>query len=1271
MALSFSESLAAAKAAATSATTKTSDANEGVATMNISYDNEVATTDIAVDFASETGLIAAYSGDDGGWIHSDKYLHYPDYSDDNLSTIDSKKNITINQNQINLTQESNSQYIPFEMDRYYDGFDLMNATLLIHFVNKNKDEDYANPINVTYNDEKIRFAWLVNSNGTAVAGKLNFELQAIGVNSKGDTYKWISRPCDDLNVEESLAGNGVIVPSTDWMTSFITNVTEQVALAQSAAQEAQSAITEVSTYAESAANSATEAQNVVDTAKSELETSVETTVNEKVTSALSNYYTTEQVDELLANIDISDQLDEVKQQIIDTNTRIDNIDGLAAFNVDYDGSVMIFYNGETVIKEIPINSDPTAEWVTAYDAKVESKIATALEPVQTELTDYKTTTDADLSSIHEEIDGLPETLQNDYYNKDAVDTLLASKADNSDITALETEVSSVKASVESNKTNIGTVSDKVSELETTVNGIDKSPKVTYDMTYDEAYTLTLQEITGEGTDNEVRTAKAAFVIQGGSGGGTSTILKIEYVTTTPIVATTNDSVVITYNFSGSDSSGDIVPEGNATWSVDGTIVATNIATAGENTFDITNYINVGTQKVKLSISDDAGSLVTKTWTVQKLDVRLESTFSDSFTYPIGAVAFDYTPYGAISKDVHFILDGEEIGTVTTSVSGLPMSYSLPAQTHGSHLLEVYMTATVNNNAIESNHIYKDILWYDSTSTVPVIGCTQQEFTALQYDTTNINYTVYDPSTETPTVTLEVDGEVVSTLSLDSTTQTWQYKSTEVGEHVLTITCGETVKTLIATIEELDIEISPVTAGLVFDFNPVGKSNNSADRVWTDGTYSMTVSDNFDWINGGYQIDSNGDQYFCVKAGTNVTIDYKMFEDDAKKNGKQMKFIFKTTNVQTADALFLSCVDNTTGSDHIGIEMFVHEAYVYGSADKLYLPYAEKEFIEFEFNISKNTEDVPEICGYEDGVSTRHLVYDDSFNFTQSNPQIIRLGSDHCDLHIYRMKVYNTSLNARGILNNFIADALNAEEMIDRYTRNQIYNENQELTPEILAEACPWLHVYKVSAPYFTNNKSDKVPYTTIQQIYKDGDVILDNWTCYDCSHSGQGTSSNNYGAAGRNLDFIMNKSQRDGVKPYFILGDGVTQATKITMTRNSVPVAYLNAKVNIASSNNFTNALLAMRYNTYNPVTRPFVREDEDLIPKIKDTMEFQNCVIFIQETDTTVDSTGNYVKHREFNDCNWHKQRKCASKTNSYIWRNSDRTDDALEENIWFYVTE
>lgn len=217
---------------------------------------------------------------------------------------------------------------------------------------------------------------------------------------------------------------------------------------------------------------------------------------------------------------------------------------------------------------------------------------------------------------------------------------------------------------------------------------------------------------------------------------------------------------------------------------------------------------------------------------------------------------------------------------------------------------------------------------------------------------------------------------------------------------------------------------------------------------------MTVSDNFDWVNGGYiQNDADG-ACFLIKAGSSATIDYKLFADDAKKTGKEFKLIFKTKNVSNPDAIFLSCIDNTTEKDHIGIKMGVQGANIYGQSKNLELIYSEDDTIEFEFNISKNTDDVPMIMGYEDGVPSRPLVYDSTFSFTQNTPKPITLGSPDCDVYIYRFKVYNTSLTNTEILSNFIADARSVDDMISRYNRNQIYDKNNKLTAETLAEKCP-------------------------------------------------------------------------------------------------------------------------------------------------------------------------------------------------------------------------
>lgn len=1191
--------------------------NNSISTMSVNQEDSVKPV---ITSASEISTQENTSG----LPYSSKYSRYTEYSDPNFSTIDANKNITMDQSQINLTQEENSQYIPFKMFRRYDNIDQLNMTLLMHAVTPGGSDVYVTPVNVQYDEDYLYFGVIIPASICAVSGTVEFEIQALGTNEKGENYKLITRSAK-FNVEQSLAGNGTVEPTPDtgWMTTFLNQVTEKVGEAQTAANNAQSA-------ANRAENAASKAQSSVSSAKTELTN----TLNSRIESYLLSYYTKEEVDDLLKNIDLTKVYE-----------KIDSIDGLAKFNVTYssDTKVMAFYNGDKVIKSIELNTDPSATWVSSYNQIVDNKISEAISPVQTSLNEYKESVNSDLQEIHKNIDDLPETLKTKYYDKDATDELLNAKANSSEVTNLSSKVSAVEQLANSNKTSIATVGTKVADMEEVIEKISTDPGKTYDATYDEEYMYTLWEIEHEGEDDEVRTPKTQFKIVGGGGGGgtTSSVLKIEYVTKSPLIVTTNDRAIIKYNFSGQDSSGDEVTEGTAVWKIGKQIISTGMAISGENTFDCTDYITLGSQKLTLTITDDAGSLVTKSWTVQKVDIRLESSFNDRLTYPINEpVSFDYTPYGAISKDIHFKVDGTELDKITTGSSGIPMAYNIQPKEHGAHLVEVYITAEINGSIVESNHIHKDVIWYDPSSTVPVIGCVSRNITVKQYDTENIVYTVYDPRTETPTVTLAIDGKIVSTLQLDSNTQTWQYKPTETGSHVLTITCGETVKTINVAVEKLDIDVEPVTAGLQFDFNPVGRSNNDENRLWSyegNNSIKMTVSDNFDWENGGYQIDENGDQYFGVKAGTTATISYNLFSDDARRNGKEFKFIFKTSNVARADATFLTCQSGDTTS--IGLQMNVHEAYIKSSAKSLYVPYSEEDIIEWEFNINKDT-DIPIVMSYEDGTPCRPMSYTNDYSFTQETPVPITIGSPDCDVAIYRMKAYNTSLTTKAILSNFIADARTATEMIDRYKRNQIYDENQLLTPESVAEACPNMRVIKIEAPYFTNDKKNFVKDTSMECIYKNGDAVLDNWKFENCYHSGQGTTSNEYGQAGRNIDVIC---CADGVnqinskitldpdyKTKLTLGDGTVYddgTGKITLTRNSVPNNWWNFKVNIASSEMVNNAYMQNRFNTYLPYTSPAQRRDSN----VKNSMEFVNCVIFIKENNPDIST------HREFNDTDWH----------------------------------
>lgn len=1187
MSLSFEDSL---KQNATNnmATIKNEDI-EAAAVMSVDEMNMDSPSIMTLD--AMPMMMAAYSGDGGNWQQHADYVRYANFSDNNISVINEDKDISLNAKQHNITQEENSQYIPFEMPRYYDGFDLVNTVISIHYTTKSGRHGASKPVNVTFNDVKIRFGWLVDAGVTLDTGEVKFEIHANGTVTGSDgvskAYTWKSKPNKNLNVLQSACDCEEVINNIDdsWMQELVTDIAtkvadeiknvavgEQVAAAERAADEAEESANIAKGYAETASTAATEV----------------------VRLALEDYATTDYVDEAIKGVDVTEQLENyVKTFDLETN----------------------YYN----------------------KTETEQRLTTVLEDYATKEDVSTAITEADITSKLENYYTKTET-----YSKTEIDTALENVSLDGYATEIyvDNKVSPLSSSISANTENISSLSTTIGELQADVSAIDTSPRLTYDVAYNDAEdeevgenVFVLYEITNEGKENEVREAKKKFTITGGSGGGSSSVLKIAYVTTSPVITTVNDKVLITYNFSGTDSSGDIVPEGNYTWKIGSKIIATGIATNGENTFDATDFATTTSQKFTLTITDDGGSLVTKSWTVQKVDVRLESTFSDAYAYN-GEVSFNYTPYGAIEKDIHFILDGTELGVVKTSTSGIPTSYPIPAQTHGSHLLEVYMTATINNTLIESNHIYKDILWQDSTSDVPIIGCATQDISVTQYNTVNIKYTVVDPNTETPKVIWSINDEVVGEETLTEKDAygyyTYSYKANKAGIFVFTISCGEAEpKVIKLTVEELKINISPVTAGLEFDFNPVGYSNSSANRLWSYNDVTMTVSDNFDWVNGGYQIDENGDQYFCVKAGTTAVINYNLFADDPKKNGKEFKAIFRTKNIRKRDTSFLTCL-----SESIGLDMKVEYATLYESGGSLRSDYCEDTIIEYEFNINKDT-DMMIVMSYEDGTPSKPYEYTETSSFKQTSPQPITIGSEDCDVYIYRMKAYSNSLMDTDIKNNFIADARNANEIIARYTRNQIYNQSGGLVStsasgdfnvDALMKAAPDLRYIFLEVPQFTNDKDNKIDGCTVYFRYPNGTRPEDNWDCTGVRHRGQGTSSNLYGYAGRNIDLCMDRDE--SLFTYTDEEGNTVESSTITLSDTSYPTDYLNIKVNIASSENANNAEMARRFNEYQPFLRYARKKDS----RIKDTMEFYNCVVFIRET-----STDDSTPHREFSDTNWH----------------------------------
>ena len=703
-------------------------------------------------------------------------------------------------------------------------------------------------------------------------------------------------------------------------------------------------------------------------------------------------------------------------------------------------------------------------------------------------------------------------------------------------------------------------------------------------------------------------------------------------------------------------------------------------TAQKGSIDVTEYVSLGSQVLTLKAAyvEQLGSgeetitvRASADWSVEAVNLKLIDLPDNQWetTPKTSSTTFYCTPVGDLEKTIYFQIDDAEPETKVTKFNGTPIPYTIRMQSHGVHTLRIWCTGEIGGKTI-STDVYTYVLMFkENGNNTPIIRIKAPE-TLEQYSAANIYYNIVDPLNEVideVTICDETGAVLSSVANITSAEQTYEFKPTVAKTTTITVKYKDQSASVSIEVTEFPYEISAVTRDLMLDFVPTGRTNSDMDynvfknnaytteiddetgeEIQTEIPMTWTFSDNFDWINGGWQRDEAGDTYFCVKAGTSVAFNYKLFENantvaqkDAYGNysipgiGKEFKIIFKTTNVARSDAEWLSCYGPTEDGYNAGIRMEVHNGYVSSNIGTLEIPYSEEDIIEFDTNIVPISEfsptyepqftskNIPMVLTYEDGTPVQPMVITSaSTSFQQENAVPITIGSDYCDVYIYRMKVYNRYLTDKEILNNFIADARSGVTMAERYVRNDIYTVDGQLDPETLAKKCPDLFVYVLSAPKFTNDKKDKVANTTIRQYKYDAKTgswpIKYNWTATGATHNGQGTSSNEYGYASRNLEFNMKKAT-------ITLGDNSTVVKKIQLSDTSVPTNYLNLKVNVASSEHCNNALLQKRYDRYLPYTTLAAEKDD----RVKNSMEFFNCVVFIQETG---DET-----HREFSDKNVH----------------------------------
>lgn len=160
------------------------------------------------------------------------------FQDDAVFEIDQKtKGIQVLVEQPIVSGENKSQFIKFQMGRYYDAIDLTDMEVNILYESPTGYQDISSAVNREYSDEYIRFGWLVPYAACSEKGKLSFAVEFVGADYTLKTTK------STTEVLDSIAGSSA-VPEPVEQTWYI-ELQSQIAAAIDSANSTLESVSEL------------------------------------------------------------------------------------------------------------------------------------------------------------------------------------------------------------------------------------------------------------------------------------------------------------------------------------------------------------------------------------------------------------------------------------------------------------------------------------------------------------------------------------------------------------------------------------------------------------------------------------------------------------------------------------------------------------------------------------------------------------------------------------------------------------------------------------------------------------------------------------------------------------------------------------------------------------------------------------------------------------------------------------------------------------------
>lgn len=505
----------------------------------------------------------------------------------------------------------------------------------------------------------------------------------------------------------------------------------------------------------------------------------------------------------------------------------------------------------------------------------------------------------------------------------------------------------------------------------------------------------------------------------------------------------------------------------------------NIYAGSSNTVDVTKYMGVGTNtvRVKVQVGEGAEMQVSQiTWTINVLQLTLSSSFNIATSINRGdSVTIPYALSGAGNKTLRCYVDGvdKEDRSITASTANGSFSIDTSGMSHGTHSVQLVVELELSeDNIIKSNSIYFAIGVRETDNNAPIVyarfdypdgslilGENTPYIQTKQFDVYTLSYAAYNPK-ETPTNAIVYVGEdVASSSSVPFVVQNLTLRASNYGEQKCRIVVGKTEYSFRLIAEKSELNISEPTDGMTLKLSAQGRNNNDVNREEWSYNGIQTVFEGFKWGGDGWIGNA-----LRLNDKARAVVQYAPLRqpDQNVTNAFAFAVKYKVSEVVDDEAELIRCVDGdgtgfvitaqearmqTKGKSSLSMKMASGEVY-------------EVMFVSFPKSASGSSEyeklNTEMVYLYINGIMSGSVQRSASDSIYQSDPQFVTMGADGATLDVYLLRAYNTYLSDSQVLDCYMIDQDSVDDMFALYESNNVIDDNGNVTVDSVPDGMRYI-----------------------------------------------------------------------------------------------------------------------------------------------------------------------------------------------------------------------